>query len=116
GYGDVVGKFVFVDPRIDSFDHTTFTRILVDMDMTADFLTILEMKVMDSTWTQNLDFEGLPFRYQTCFSLGHLASDCQIVKKPIKGRVSWWKDFNPDNLVVDAQEDNYGFDNDDSLL
>ncbi|KAH9323909.1 hypothetical protein KI387_018548, partial [Taxus chinensis] len=39
-------------------------------------------------------------------ALGHLAPDCQMVKKRIKGRVSWWKDFKLDNLVVFGLEDN----------
>ncbi|KAH9289844.1 hypothetical protein KI387_033961, partial [Taxus chinensis] len=104
--GNVVGKFLVVDPWTESYDNTTFARILVDMDMNVDFLAALELKVLDSTWTQSLDFEGLPFRCRTCFSLGHLAADCHIIKKSIKRRVSWWKDFNPDNLVVEAHVDN----------
>ncbi|KAH9291966.1 hypothetical protein KI387_042845, partial [Taxus chinensis] len=71
-----------------------------------DFLATMELKVRDFTWTQNLYYESLPFRCRSCFALGHLVADCHIVKKQIKGRVSWWKDFNPKNLTVEAEEEN----------
>ncbi|KAH9313875.1 hypothetical protein KI387_022502, partial [Taxus chinensis] len=76
------------------------------MDMMVDLPATMELKVRDFIWTQNLDYEGLPFRCRTFFTLGHLVVDCHIVKKQIKGRVSWWKDFNPENLTVEAEEDN----------
>ncbi|KAH9324523.1 hypothetical protein KI387_004701, partial [Taxus chinensis] len=98
-------KFLGVDPRTESYDHTTYARILVDMDMMTDFLATMELKVRDLTWIQNLDYEGVPFRFQTCFAPGHLASDCHIIKKQFKGQISWWKDFNLDNLTVYADED-----------
>ncbi|KAH9307840.1 hypothetical protein KI387_035751, partial [Taxus chinensis] len=74
--------------------------------MTADFLATMELKVRDLIWTQNLDYEGLPFRCRICFALGHLVAECNVVKKQIKGRVSWWKDFNLENLTVAAEMDN----------
>ncbi|KAH9304193.1 hypothetical protein KI387_008597, partial [Taxus chinensis] len=104
--GDALGKFLTTDPKTDSFDHTTFVRILVDMDIIADFLATMELSVKDSIWTQNLDYEWFPFRCRSFFSLGHLAFDFQMVKKQIKGMVSWWKDFNLENLVVYGLEEN----------
>lgn len=82
--------------------HTTFARILVDIDISLPLPGDVVLMVGDRPWTQLLNFEGLPFRCRKCFSTGHLASDCSISRH--KGAATWWKDATVDHLTIHAAE------------
>lgn len=79
-------------------DHTTFSCILVDIDISSPLLGDVVLMVGDRPWTQLLDFQGLPFCYRIFFSMGHLASNCSISRH--KGVATWWKDATIDHLTI----------------
>lgn len=60
------------------------------------------LMVGDRSWTQSLDYEGLPFSYRRCFSMGHLASNCSLSCR--RGFSTWWKDATEAHLKINTSE------------
>ncbi|KAH9320880.1 hypothetical protein KI387_015519, partial [Taxus chinensis] len=87
-----------------------------DMNTLMDFPASIDLLVEDRIWTQNLDYEGFPFKSRTFFSLGHLAVDYNNGKKHASRHTSWWKNADPSLLVVNSHSDSgskYGYANED---
>ncbi|KAH9329637.1 hypothetical protein KI387_001745, partial [Taxus chinensis] len=89
-----------MDSKVDIYPLTR-----VDMNTSMDFHVFVDLLVEDRIWTQNLDYEGFPFRCRTFFSLGNLAVDCNNGKKNASRHTSWWKNVDPSLLVVDNHSD-----------
>lgn len=83
-------------------EHTTFSRILVDIDISAPLPGDVVLMVGDRPWSQPLDFEGLPFRYKRCFSTGHLPSGCSSPQH--KGVSTRWMNATTNHLTVHATD------------
>lgn len=82
--------------------HSTFARILVNIDISMPLPGDVVLMVGDRPWTQLLDYEGLPFHYQRFFSVGHLASICSHSHH--RGVATWWKDVAIDHLTFNASD------------
>lgn len=95
-----IGRFLKVNEATSSMDHTTFARILVDIDISSPLSGDVVLMVGDRPWSQLLDFEGLPFCCRRCVSTGHLSSNCSISQH--KGVSPWWKNATVDHLTINA--------------
>lgn len=71
--GNSLGRFLGVDAGSLGFLHTTYDRILVEMDMMKALPAGLSLKSANGSWLQLVDYEGIPFR---CFQMRHMASNC----------------------------------------
>lgn len=94
-----------MDDGTPSMGHSTFAHILIDIDISSPLRRDVVLMVGDRPLTQPLDYEGLPFHCQKCFSMGHLASDCSLPRD--KGVATWWKDATADHLTVNALDSDY---------
>lgn len=87
--GDALGDFLMVDDKPSDILHSTFARILVDIDVSKGLLVEIVLKSSKGCWVQSLDYEGYLFRYRRCFKTGHAAAQCRLEKKTIAA--SWSK-------------------------
>ncbi|XP_057815843.2 uncharacterized protein LOC131029395 [Cryptomeria japonica] len=60
--GNTIGRFLKINDAKPSMGHSTFARILIDIDISLPLLGDVVLMVGDRPWTQLLDYEGLPFR------------------------------------------------------
>ncbi|KAH9295953.1 hypothetical protein KI387_039541 [Taxus chinensis] len=102
--GNTLGHTLFIDPQTTGFTHTTFARILVELDTSKNLPANIELIVQNRTWTQSLDYEGLPFRCRKCFATGHTADVCGVEKRK-NGKNNWWKNALPEHLIFEAKEE-----------
>ncbi|XP_059075127.1 uncharacterized protein LOC131875118 [Cryptomeria japonica] len=86
--GDAIGSFIMVDN--DSFElyHTTFARILVELEVSKGLLAEIAINSSLGSWVQSLDYEGIPFRCRRCFKTDHVLGNCGLAKKNLVA--SWW--------------------------
>ncbi|KAH9328943.1 hypothetical protein KI387_001051, partial [Taxus chinensis] len=103
--GGTLGKTLAIDTKMTLYEYTMYAHILVDMNTSMDFPASVDLLVEDRIWSQNLDYEGFPFRCKTCFSLGHLDVDCINGKKHASRHTSWWKNADPSLLVINNHSD-----------
>lgn len=61
--GNSLGVFLVVDKDTSDFSHTTCAQILVDLDISKDLTANITLKVAGQSWSQLLDYEGIPFCY-----------------------------------------------------
>ncbi|GLJ19278.1 hypothetical protein SUGI_0346720 [Cryptomeria japonica] len=93
-----------IDEGSLNFLHTTFSHILVEMDVSKDLPAEISLKSSRGNWVQPVDFEGVPFRCRRCFKTGHLATSCGRCR--IECITSLWKEEVPhfyrvEKVVVD---------------
>ena len=103
--GDAIGNFLFVDSATSDVLHSTCAQILVETDVSKD---LLEKICLDSTrgsWTQMLDYEGIPFRYRKCHMTGHLAARCSTVKSKPRHSPSWWIGASSEHYTMLKSQD-----------
>lgn len=93
------------DDVMPSMGHSTFTHVLIDLDISSTLPREIVLMFGDRPWTQSFDYKGLSFRCQRYFSTGHLASDCSLSHH--KGATTWWKDANVDHLTINASYFDY---------
>ena len=72
--GHAIGNFLFVDSDTSDILHLTCARILVEFDVSKGLLEHIYLAFSRGSWTQILDYEGIPFRYRKCHMTGHLAT------------------------------------------
>lgn len=63
-----------VDGDSSDIFHSTFARILVDMDSFKGLPAKIVINSSKGCGTQTLDYEGIPFRCRRCFKIGHMAA------------------------------------------
>ena len=78
--GEALGDFRMVDSQSFEHFHSTYARILVDINVSKGLLAEIILNHSKGSWTQLLDFEGLPLRCKKCFNTGHLATKCEYGK------------------------------------
>ena len=75
--GEALGDFCMVDPQSFEHYHSTYARILVDIDVSKGLPAELLLYHSKGSWTQLIDYEGLPCRCKNCFNTCHLAAKCE---------------------------------------
>ena len=79
--GEALGDFYMVDSQSFEHFHSTYARVLVDIiDVSKGLLAKIILNHSKGSWTQLLDYEGLPFRCKKCFNTGHMDAKCENVK------------------------------------
>lgn len=86
--GEALGDFLQVDDESSDIFHSTFARILVEMDVSKGLPAEVVLKSSKGSWIQSLDYEGIPFRCRRCFKIGHATAPCEFEKKAKKA--TWW--------------------------
>lgn len=86
--GDAIGSFIMVDNDSNGLYHTTFARILVELDVSMGLPAEIAINSSCGNWVQTLDIEGIPFRCRRCFKTSHAAGNCGLEKKT--SMASWW--------------------------
>lgn len=59
--GEALGDFLLVDDESFDIFHSTFARILVEMDVSKGLYVEILLKSPKGSWVQSLDYEGVPF-------------------------------------------------------
>ena len=78
--GDAIGDFLYVDSDTSDVLHSTCAQILIEMDVSKGLLEKICLASLRGSWTQMLDYEGIPFRCRTCHKTSHIAARCAAVK------------------------------------
>lgn len=71
--------------------HSTYARILVDLDASKGLPTKIRHFSPKASWIQMLHYEGLPFRCREYFKIGHVVEKCDIKRVKSKKPSSLWK-------------------------
>lgn len=64
--------------------HSTYAWILVDIDASKGLPIEINLCSHVVSWTQSLDYEGLPFRCRQCFNTEHVAAKCEAQKTNLR--------------------------------
>lgn len=72
--GDVIGDFLMVDDESSDIMHSTYVRILVEVDISKGLPRKIKVAHPKGFWIQTLDYEGISFRFRKCFNTSHLAA------------------------------------------
>lgn len=84
--GNTLGSFLMGDFRWEHQGLYTYARICVELDLSKGLLEQISLKINDSVWTQNLDYENTAFRCRHCHLTGHLQNSCpSLTAKSKKG-------------------------------
>lgn len=79
--GDAIESFIMVDNDSYGLYHTTFARILVELDVSKGLPAKIAINSSFGSWVQTLDCEGISFRGRRCFKTSHAAGNCGLEKK-----------------------------------
>ncbi|KAH9294287.1 hypothetical protein KI387_040508, partial [Taxus chinensis] len=97
---DTIGSCVAVDDKTSIQTHTTYARILVDLDTSKCLPAEINLQIGARLWVQRIDYERLAFRCRRCFQTGHVTDDCEHSKR--KTKTAWWRDSLPEHLTIDS--------------
>ncbi|XP_057833889.2 uncharacterized protein LOC131044554 [Cryptomeria japonica] len=97
--GNSLGKFLLIDDGSLNLLHTTFARVLVEMDTSMGLPSEISISTSKGVWLQSMDYEGIPFRCRRCLKTGHNVDSC--AKRRVKSLASWWKDVTPQSYVME---------------
>jgi hypothetical protein len=64
-------------------------RVLVELDLHAGLMESLELEWCGQVMVQRLDYQGLPFRCNSCRRTGHLRNDCPFSTGGGFQRILW---------------------------
>ena len=77
---EALGDFRMDDSQSFEHFHSTYARILVDIDVSKSLPAEIILNHSKSSWNHSLDYEGLTFRCKKCFNIGYMAAKCEIGK------------------------------------
>lgn len=101
--GDALGDFLMVDDESSGILHSTYARILVEINVSKGLPAEVLLKSSKGSWVQSLDYEGIPFRCRRCFNTGHSAAHCGFEKKT--KTTTWWKGASQQHYTVEKKAD-----------
>jgi hypothetical protein len=76
-----MGHFYEAELSFKSIGYMAMAHILVGMKLTNGLVDCISIQHQGCTFTQELDYEGIPFRCGRCHAYGHLAKDCPLQEK-----------------------------------
>lgn len=88
--GNALGVFLYVDSDTSDIFHSTCARFLVELDVSKGLPKAICLDSPRGSWTQMLDFEGIPFRCRNCHLTGHIAARCDAGKSKSRRPPTWW--------------------------
>ena len=97
--GDALKDFLIVDTASSNVFHTTYARILVEIDISKGLLEKIMLDSSIGSWIQLLNYEGIPFRCRKCHKTGQLAAVCSSEKSRSK-KSPWWKGVSDEHYTV----------------
>lgn len=98
--GEALGDFLMVGVESSDLPHSTYARILVDIDSSKGLPAEIKLSTAKGFWIQPLDYEGIPFRCRRCFKTGHVVAKCDLEKVKLKKPSSWWKGDSSQHYMV----------------
>lgn len=75
-FGNSLGEFLMIDEGFSNLLHSTYARMLVEMEVSKSLPEEISIKTSKGCWAQPLDYEGVPFRYRRCFQTSHIVANC----------------------------------------
>jgi hypothetical protein len=88
--GNILGCFLKVDKVGLKSSNKILAKVLVEIDITAGLMDMLEVEWHGHVMLQCLDYQGIMFHCNLCHRIGHLRRTCSTV--------------DTDGEVVDPQE------------
>jgi hypothetical protein len=79
-----LGHFYEVDLSYKRTGYMAMDHILVDLKLENGLVDYISIQHQGHTFTQELDYEGIPFRCGRYHVYGHLAKDCPLTAKKRK--------------------------------
>jgi hypothetical protein len=85
--GNTLGTFMKEDMSFSTSGKMFVARILVSLNFRKGLSATLELSQEGKTFSQSLDYEGIPFKCHRCHKHSHRAVDCLLPMKrrPPKG-------------------------------
>ena len=80
--------------------HSTYARFLVEMDISKGLPEKVCLDSSRGSWTQILDYEGIPFRCRKCHKTGHIVARSAAVKTKSRRPPSWWSGASSEHYTV----------------
>jgi hypothetical protein len=74
--GNSIGRFLNIDETTLRSPDKRMAKVLVEVDVHAGLLEVLEIEWQGLLFVQHLDYLGLPFRCTICRQTGHLRKEC----------------------------------------
>jgi hypothetical protein len=74
--GNLLGRFLKVDEQCLNSQDKRMDRVLVEIDIHAGLMEVLELEWRGQVMIQRLEYLGIPFRCSHCRQTGHLRNDC----------------------------------------
>ncbi|XP_059067593.1 uncharacterized protein LOC131858381 [Cryptomeria japonica] len=99
--GETLSDFLMVDAESSDILHSTFVRILVEMDVSKGLSAEIMLKSSKGCWVQSLDYEGILFQCRRCFKTCHVVAQCRLEKKTMSA--SWWKGASEQHYTVEKK-------------
>ncbi|GLJ31024.1 hypothetical protein SUGI_0620490 [Cryptomeria japonica] len=90
--GEALGDFLMVDVESPDILHSTYARILVDIDASKGLPTKIKLSTPKGFW--------IPFRCRRCFKNGHVVAKCDLEKVKVKKPSSWWEGTSSQHYMV----------------
>ena len=72
--GNKLGKCI---DRAEPKDQFSCARICVEVDLETGLLEAINLTVVEWSYTQELDYEQIPFKCRFCHGYGHFARNCK---------------------------------------
>lgn len=110
-----INHFFKVDAITSSTVLSTFTHIVININISISLPGDVVLMVGDRPWIKSLIDEGLSFHCLLCFSTSNLATNCSLPFH--KGIATLWKDAHGDHLTILASYSSFDYssqDGDDS--
>ena len=103
--GESLGDFLYVDSITSNFLHSTYARLLVEMDLSKGLPEQVCLDSSHGSWTLSLDYEGVPFCCRKCLKTSHISTRCVVGKSSSKHPPSWWLGVSPQHYSVAISRD-----------
>ncbi len=89
-----------MDSDTSDIFYSTCACFLVELDVSKDLPEAIFLDSLRGSWTQMLDFEGIPFRCKNCHLTGHIAARCVAGKSKSRQPPSWWSGASFEHYIV----------------
>lgn len=89
-----------MDPETSNIFHSTCACFLVNLDVPKGLPEAVYLDSPRGSWTQLLDFEGIPNRCRKCHLTGNIVACCGAGKSNARRSPSWWTGASSEHYTV----------------